>query len=394
MAVPAPHKELARLEQALRGGGLPAAVVVTGSSGWFRSRAVDLLLAAVPADADCSIVEGLGVEARRGREAAAAADAEADDEAPAEDEPQGHCPQLEPLLGAGLFCSRAFVVVRRGERWLARYGPALLAMLPRIRPGSGLILETAKLDKRTRLGRELAERGRLYEFRDLYETPFGRPDRPLEGELVQWVLAQGRAFGVPLAPESALLLTVQVGKDPADLVAELQRLADRFGSEPRQRPLRPSDLAGLLTVQFESTPFELAEAILAGDQQRAFRSLRAIFARGIKGRDGKPMEQGGLFPFATSWLFQTLGQVLEGRCLLDDGMRLEDVAAQLGGRFFADRFGKQVQHNDRDRLERGLRLLLLAQRQKRLSGEDDEVLLERFLVGWFSDGPIAANAES
>lgn len=395
MASPPPHKELARLEQRLRTRELPAVLVISGTSEWFRGRAVDLALAAVPEDADRAIVEGLSIDARGVRAEADAEDDERDGDGDAgtDDGPAANCPHLEPLRGGGLFCSRAFVVVRRGDKWLKRYGPALQSFLPRIPRGSGLILEVVKLDKRTRLAKELGERGETFEFRDLYETPFGRPDSPLEGELVQWVLAHARALGAALTPESALLLTAQVGKDPADLAAELQRLADQLGSDPKRAPLAPKDLAGRLTTGFESTPFELAEAVLGNDRVRAFRSLRAIFQRGVKGRDGKAMDQGGLFPFATSWLFQTIGQVLEGRLLLDEGTSLRDVPGRVGVRFFAERYAAQVRDNDADQLRAALRMLLHLQRLKRSTAEEDEVLLERFVVQWFDGGAVPSPLE-
>ncbi len=407
MAAPHPDKELDRLQKLGR-TGLPAVVVLSGAGAYFRTAAVEAVLAMVPAQAELLTIDGQGTAVRGlrstdagdgtdpnddersdGEAAESAGDGDGDG-AGAVDEPTQHCADLQPLAGGGLFARTAFVVIRRGERWLRRYAAAVAAFLPRIRSGSVLVVETQMLDKRTRFAKELGQVGAVFDFRELYDTPFGRPDRPLEGEVVQWVTAQARKLGIPLTPESALLLTAQIGKNPGDLLAELQQLALRIGADPKRRALGPDDLRGKLTCSFESTPFELAEAVLSGDRRRALRSLHAMFARGVKQRDGKRMDQGGLFPFATSWLFQATGQVYEGRLLLDQGVPLRDIPAGVGVHGFTDRYQEQVRTNPLPRLEHGLLAVLHCQREKRLCGEDDLVLLERLLARWFDALPVPA----
>ena len=399
MAAPHPDKELERLQKACR-SALPAVVVLSGGGEYFRTSGVELVLAAVPAQSELVTIDGQGVTAR-GERAGADADGDAGDDADfdAEDGEDGtaaagaHCADLLPLAGGGLFARTAVVVVRRGDRWLRRHAAAAAAFLPRVARGSTLVVETQKLDKRTRFAKELAQHGALFEFRDLYETPFGRPDRPLEGELVQWVIAQARRLGVPLAPESALLLCAQIGKSPGELLAELQQLALRIGQDQKRRPLQPDDLRGKLTCSFESTPFELAEAVLAMDRRRALRSLHAMFARGVKQRDGKRMDQGGLFPFATSWLFSSIGQVHEGRLLLDQGVPLRDIPGRVGVHGFTERYQEQVRTNPLPRLEHGMLAVLHCQRERRLLGEDDVVLLERLMARWFDGLPVPAGQD-
>ena len=270
---------------------------------------------------------------------------------------------------------------------MQRYAQALATFAPRIKKGSILVFEARKLDKRTKFAKELAASGAVFEFRELYEAPFGRADQPLQGELVQWVVALSKRLKVPVTPESALLLTVQVGKDPVALAAELEQLVTQFPTG-NAKVLGPEDLRGKLTCSFESTPFELAEAVLDGDRRRALRSLHAMFARGVKQRDGKRMGQGGLFPFATSWMFQAIGQVYDGRVLVDGGMSLREVPAALGVYGFVERFQQQVQKNSARGLEHGLLALLHCQRERRSSAEEDDVLLERFLSRWFDGAPV------
>jgi DNA polymerase III delta subunit len=266
-----------------------------------------------------------------------------------------------------------------------RYTDALVQALPKFAKGSGLVLEAQKIDKRRKLWKELADQGVLFEFRDLYEQPYDRSRGPLEGELVQWVVQKSRSFGVALTPESALLLCEQTSKSPGELMAELQRVRDALGPDPKRKPLAPADLRGKLSVGFESTPFELADAVLSRDRTAAFRSLRAIFDRAVRQKDGKAMDDGGKFPFATSWLFQSMAQLHEGRLLVDEGVRPEDVPARVGVRGFPDRYLGHLRKNGSEQLERGLLSLLHCQRESRSTGEDPDVLLERFLVRWFDN---------
>ncbi|MCY2956217.1 MAG: hypothetical protein NT107_04185 [Planctomycetota bacterium] len=386
MAAQHPDKELARVQNICR-AGLPPLLVLAGQGTWFREQALAAVLAAIPKDAELLTLDGLDVEVR-GLAAEGAEIDEADasfNEDEADQEPLSGCKDLEVLRGGGLFFRNAFVLVRRADRWLRRYTDALAKALPKFSKGSGLVLETQKVDKRKKFWKGLADSDALFEFRDLYDQPFDRSRGPLEGELVQWLVQKSRSFGVSLAPESALLMSEQVGKAPGELVAELHRLRDAVGQDPKRKPLQPQDLRGKLSVGFESTPFELADAVLARDRAGSFRSLRAIFDRSVRQRDGKAMDDGGKFPFATSWLFSSMAQLHEGRLLLDEGVRAEDVPARVGVRGFPDRYLTQLKKSGREQLERGLLSLLQCQRDKRLSGEDDDVLLEQFLLRWFDN---------
>jgi DNA polymerase III delta subunit len=152
--------------------------------------------------------------------------------------------------------------------------------------------------------------------------------------------------------------------------------------------LQPQDLAGVLSTRFESTPFELAEAVLARDRRRALRSLRAMFDRGLRQKDGAAMDPGGVFPFATSWLYSSFASALEGRLLLDGGVPERDLAARAGVRAFQERFLTSVTRNDQAELRRGILLLLECQRALRHTGEEPQVLLERFVDAWFAGNTV------
>ena len=353
MAVPNPERELERLQSVLK-GALPQVVLITGAAGSFRSEAFDALVAAVPKDADLRRIDG-------------------------QTETDGR--ELQDLRGATLFGTGTWVCVRRGESWLSKRGAELAEVLPHIAPGCGLVVETAKLDGRTKLSKTLASSGAKFEFRELYAEPYDRSRSPLEAELVQWVVTRARKGGVRMTPEAAYLIVSSVGKEPAELIAELRRLAEVL---PKGKTHGPDSLRDLLTVSFESTPFELADAVLAFDRRRALRSLEAMFARGVRGRDGASVDGGGVFPFTASWLWTAMSNAHAGRALLESGLRLDEVPSRVGVRTFVDRFRAQVESNTEARLRLGLMLLLAAQRELRTTGEDPRAILERFVARYMT----------
>ncbi|MCA8944040.1 MAG: hypothetical protein KDB80_15860 [Planctomycetes bacterium] len=348
MAKPNPEQELTRLSK-LVARQLPPVVVILGTSEFFRREAFDAVLGAVDPTAELRTIDG--TESTDGRE-------------------------LDDLRGASLFGSGTWLAVRRAGGWLKSHGAALEQVLGARRDGCGLVLEVPKLDRRTKLAKTLAEAGELFEFRDLYAEPYDRSRSPLEAELVRWVVARASKRSLSITSEAAYLVISSVGHEPADLVAEIERLAPMFEG----RKVDPEELRRHVTSSFESTPFEFAEAVLAHDRLRSLRSLHAMFARGVKGRDGASIDKGGVFPFITNWLHQALVSVYEGRRLLESGVPARDVPGRLGVRVFVDRYQAQLERSTTTWIVRALHELHDCQRGLRSSGEDPQRLLERFVA--------------
>ncbi|GAB4160478.1 MAG: hypothetical protein Fur0037_27370 [Planctomycetota bacterium] len=392
MAAPNPEKELARVRSIAK-KGLPPLVVVCGPDDWFRGEAMRALARAVPADAEMLSIEGSLVRARS--RSAESGESEESDARESEDSGSAApgCPELQQLISGGLFASRTVLIVRRGANWLSAHGDAVLAIAPRIRAGSSLIVETQKLDRRTKIGKDLQRAGELFEFRSLYDAPFDRSASPLGAELVQWVIQRGKGLGLSLAPEAALALVRQVGKSPSDLLGQLELLRDQLDPADRRRTLRPSDLAGRLTSLFESNQFEFAEAVLDGDELGARRSLQALVERGLRLRDGTTADGAALFPLAASWLYQELATLHEARSALDSGTPAAELPAMFGRQRFPGPFLARVQRIDCRRSARGILALVHLQRQLRSGAEDPAVLLERFLWFWFTEAVVPEEAE-
>lgn len=395
MAVPHPEEVLKRVAR-LGKQGLPAVTVIMGSNDFFRREALDLLLASVGEEADLRVIDAQELRPARG----GSDDDDAEDDAPATSAGEvgiGDCPELLDLRGGGLFAKRAFLCVRRAKNWWGKFATTLVEQADTFGDGCGVILEAPKFEKRKRAVsaflKHWTEKGSVFEFRDLWEMPYDRARGPLEGELCGWVETRAKRLGIPLTPEAAWTIVARVSKQPGELVAELHRLRDVLGSDKNRPALRPDDLKAHLNIGFESTPFEFAEAVLAGDRRAAQRSLTAMFARGVKSRDGSKMEAGGLFPFASSWLYQQLAQTYEGRVMLDGGVSSRDLAGRMGVRAFQERFVAGVKKNDLAQLRRGLLALHHGQRMIRMQGEDPEIVLERFLSHWFEGTPVPTSKD-
>lgn len=393
MAAPNPEDELQRLAK-LAQKGLPPVTLITGVHDAFRAEAVDRALAAVPKDADLRVLDAWEERVTGG--GGGEDDDDGDDDAggpgAADADAAALCPELQDLRGGGLFARTAFLVVRRGAGWWQKHAAAIAAAAPRFGKGCGLVVEAPKLDKRKKAAqqfvKQVADAGALFEFRELYDLPYDRSRGPFEGELCKWLVGRAQKLGVPLTPEAAWLVVMQVGKATPELLAELQRLRDQLGADPKRKPLAPADLRGKLTCSFGSTPFELAEAVLGDDRRAAWRSVRAMFDRGVRAKDGRAMDQGGVLPFATSWLYGQFAAALEGRQLLDAGTSERDLPQKCGVFQFADRFVGNVRRHSAARLRRGLLALHACQRLSRQTGEEPDALLEGFLRQWFDGAPI------
>jgi DNA polymerase III delta subunit len=353
MAAPKPEQELERLQQAVA-RGLPRVVIVGGESPYFRAEGFRRLLAAVPKEADLVEVEG---------------DRETDGR------------ELQDLRGGGLFARRRVLAVRRAEDWLQRHAAAIEATLPKLAPGCALLLDAAKLDGRLRLTKQLVEAGLRFEFRPQYPE-----------ELPDWLLRQARAQGLELLPDAARLLVEVVGKEPADLAAEIARLAGVLGRKSGR--IGAEQLRGELTVGFGSDQFEFADALFARDRLRCERSLHALFARLLRGKDGRRIDEGGVIPMLASWLHRSIVETWRGRRLLDEGVPEREIPAKVGVPFFQERFLARVASWPRP----DLRLLYLAvhdlQRSVRETGEEPELLLAGFLGRLFRSLPPAPRASA
>ncbi|MFQ5503302.1 MAG: DNA polymerase III subunit delta [Planctomycetota bacterium] len=345
-----PQRELDRLEGILGSEERPPLWTICGASRWFRDRALARLREALGQDAALVELDGNDSGGDQGRVAEF----------------------LMDLRTADLFRTRKALFLRGGDKWLKAHGKLLAECLTKMASGNSLVIEVTRLDGRTTLARRLKRQGVWFEFRRLYDKPFRASEPPWTAELVRWVGERARARGVEMDAEAAWFVVQVVGSEAAKLEAELERI----GPALRGDVATPELLRPLLTISFDSTQFELVDALLAGDRKLAWRALVALSREGLRDRDGKPMDPGAVFPMVSSWLLANVAKLIEARAEVDNGGSIQEAAARHGG-YFRERFEEQLARHDRESLGRVHQAVLRAERRLRLSGEDPAVLLER-----------------
>jgi len=356
VAAPNPLKEWNRLRALLRSGEFPKIFVILGQDPWFRGRALDLVRRTLPGGAD-------GGEGRVELDGL-------DRESLNREMVQNF---LMDLGMSDLFGGGKVLIVRNASKWMTQYGKSLLSILDHMALGNSLILEAERLDGRSSVARKLKKESAWFEFRRLYDRPFGnRP--PHASELVQWVQEHGRSKGLQLDPHSALYLTEVCGPSLGILDGELTRLA---GLVETKNPT-PGEMRSILTTAFESTQFEFVEALLEKDLVRGLRSLRAMETQGLRDRDGKRMDGGAVFPMVTAWLSSTLEKGFAALSQREEGRSFEEVVQEHGG-YFKERFASWFRKHDRRSLERIQAALVRAEQRLRSMGEEPIVLLEQML---------------
>ena len=355
MAAPNPLKETKRLQALLGSGKVPKVFVLLGQDAWFRGQALAMVRKALP-----------GGAAGENRVELDGLDRESQNHEKVQD-------FLMDLGMADLFGGGKVLILRNASRWVTQYGKSLLEALDRMAPGNSLIIEADRLDGRSSVARKLKKASAWFDFRRLYDRPFG--NRPPQGaELVQWVQEHSRTKGIRLDPNSALFLTEVCGSDPGILDGELTRLA---GLVESKNPT-PQEMRSILSAAFESTQFELVEALLEKDLIRSLRSLRALETQGLRDRDGKRLEAGAVFPMVMAWLSSTLEKGFVALRQREEGRSFEEVVQEHGG-FFKERFASWFRKHDRQSLERIQAALVRAETRLRSMGEDPIILLEQML---------------
>jgi DNA polymerase III delta subunit len=248
-------------DELARGRTLRPAYLLRGAERWYRDRALDLVLA-------------------RAREAQL--------EVCRHDARDGEF-RLEALLddlgGTAMFASARCVVVLEPEALLKRTAGGEESSFVRgargfVRGRRGtLVLAADSLRSDLAVVRELLEAGAtLRSFRKLYERPgpWQRDQDPRRGELVQWLLARASERQIALDAEAALLLVHACGNDLAALEGQLAGIA--AGGRVALASLE---------ARGAGSPWEVADALVAGDLPRALLAIETLYRGGArKERDG------------------------------------------------------------------------------------------------------------
>ncbi|GEM_PF-5606147 len=359
MAQVSPQESLDALERRLAGGDFPPAFLFHGPQDYFRSEGLRIVFARA-GDKDRVQLDGA---------------------TPPEEQKK----LAGDLRTPSLFGKGKVLVVREdlslgGGRDKAGLDKAVLSFLERPTPGVHLVLlRREKLQARSKLLKAFQKaRGVVVLCRELYANPFpGR--RPWETELHRWISGRAARLGLRLAPESLLLLAGVLGNSPGEAAGFLERLRTHLG-EGWKEPVPPGVVQDLLGPGGEANQFELAGALLKGKVREALLLARGIARSGLKGQDGRPMDLAASVIVTLSWAHQALARCLRAHHLLRKGMGESGVESALNIHYFRERFWEEVRASTPERLEKGLRALLRADRRLKVESEDPGRVLEAWVA--------------
>jgi DNA polymerase III delta subunit len=296
-----PLEQLEGLQRAL-GAGQPLArgYLVRGEEGYFR----ELALRAI---AEAAARAGLEVA----RHDAGDPDFRAGD-------------LCDDLCSAAMFAPARCVILRRANRLLQQEEgeeprgsaalDAALAFLRRKSETGVLLLEAHSLRVDSQLAKALREAGgSVLSLRKLWDSPppWDRDGDLRRTELVQWLVVRAHELGLALRPEDAVFIAAATGNDLAALEAQLERVQNRGAASVRE----------VVPWTSGSSPFQVADLLLAGDLPRSLAGLEALFQKGFQSKEGRETSEAALLAMLFGTLRNRLSAILAA---------LEDPASAPG----------------------------------------------------------------
>lgn len=143
----------------------------------------------------------------------------------------------------------------------------LISYIPQVPESAVLVFVCrGKADARKKLYGAFKKRGSVVSFSPLTEQ-----------ELNAWIIKTFAALGKSVDPNTAALLAFTVGADTALLHQEINKLASLAGDRDT---VTQEDVRSVATRSVECTVFEMVDAVVAGQQGKAFALLRDMLSTG------------------------------------------------------------------------------------------------------------------
>lgn len=258
-----PPVQLRELRSQLQAAGLGRGYVLRGEERYFREEALGMLRLA----ADAKGYEVCVHDAERGN-------------------PDFHLNALiDDLSGGGLFADKRLVVMRSGAELLKKVGTkpsaltsAMLGFVNAPDDVGSLVLSVPSLRADHALCKAIkAAGGPLLDLRKLWDNPPPWNPDPRQAELVQWVSARARELKLRLSAEQAVYIVAATGNDLFALEEQLQRLSK----------MPEEDFKSLVGWDAATTPWSVAEKLVAGELPRALAGIESLFASGFQEKGGR-----------------------------------------------------------------------------------------------------------
>jgi len=129
-----------------------------------------------------------------------------------------------------------------------------------------LFLQRGKADARKKLYKAVQKHGTIVSFAPMTES-----------ELTGWIVRAFQERGKLCASQTASLLAFTVGSDTALLLTEIDKLC---GLCAQRDGVTDDDVHAVATRSIECTVFEMVDAVVAGQEGRAFALLRDMLVSG------------------------------------------------------------------------------------------------------------------
>ena len=184
-------------------------------------------------------------------------------DAPATDAIIAACETL-PFLA-----EKRLVIVREHPALMGRADAdeRLLSYIPQVPDTAVLVfIARGKADARKKLYTAIKKAGGIVSFAPLTDA-----------ELNQWIVKTFAGLGKSITPQTASVLAFTVGTDTALLRTEIEKLSALAGDRSE---VTEQDVHAVATRSVECTVFEMVDAVVAGQQGKAFGLLRDMLTTG------------------------------------------------------------------------------------------------------------------
>ena len=182
-------------------------------------------------------------------------------------------PQTDAIIAAcetlPFMADKRLIIVREHPALTGRADAdeRLIAYIPQV-PESAVVvfLCRGKADARKKLYTAIKKANGIVSFAPLTDA-----------ELNAWIVKTFSGLGKSITPQTASVLSFTVGNDTALLRLEIEKLAALAGDRDT---ITEADVQSVATRSVECTVFEMVDAVVAGQQGKAFGLLRDMLTTG------------------------------------------------------------------------------------------------------------------
>ena len=236
----------------------------------------------------------------------------------------------------------------------------LIAYIPQVPESTVLVfIAQGKADARKKLYSAIKKTNGIVTFSALTDA-----------ELNAWVVKNFSGLGKTCSAQVAALLTFTVGNDTALLRTEIEKLASLTGERDA---ITEADVQAVATRSVECTVFELVDAVVAGQQGKAFGLLRDMLTSGS--------DRLGIL----AMLLRQFRLMQHIKIMQFEKLSTQDIKQRLGiAPFAAERCMRQASGYSGGQVKRAVRICLDAEYRVKSGQWNQEGALEKAMLEIFA----------